>query len=144
LLLSHKRQVAKLFNPHEGVSLVLRAAPLCCNDLLRTGGIVCNKLLAALLENFGPFLVSSSAMFLGLRAATAFCRSHHILSIGFKSEDCDGHSRTFESLFSNHAFVDFDVCLGVIVLLECPMMSKLFYELGDILGENILVFYMNP
>ena len=38
---------------------------------------------------------SSSAMFLGLRAATAFFRSHHRFLIGFKSGDCDGHSRAF-------------------------------------------------
>ena len=64
---------------------------LCCNDLLQTGGIVCHKLLAALLGNFGPFLVGNglqcrSAMFLGLRAATASFRSHQIFLIGLSLE----------------------------------------------------------
>ena len=51
-------------------------------------------------------------MFLGLGAATPVLRSHHRLSIRFKSGDCDGHSRTFQPFCSNQAFVDFDVCLG--------------------------------
>jgi hypothetical protein len=93
-----KKQVAKLFNPHVGVSLVLRAAPLCCHDLLQTGRIVCNELLAALLGNFDPFLMGDGLQLsndLGLPSATAFFKSHHRFSIGFKSGDCDGHSRTF-------------------------------------------------
>uniref|UniRef100_A0A8C5R7V8 Glycylpeptide N-tetradecanoyltransferase n=1 Tax=Leptobrachium leishanense TaxID=445787 RepID=A0A8C5R7V8_9ANUR len=36
---------------------------------------------------------SSSVTFLGLRTATAFFKSHQRFSIGFKSGDCDGHSK---------------------------------------------------
>ena len=57
-------------------------------------------------------MVSSSAMFLGLCAAAALFRFHHRFSIGFKSGDCDDHSRIFQPFFPNQAFVDLDVCLG--------------------------------
>lgn len=55
---------------------------------------------------------SSSLMFDGLRAATAFFKSHQRFSVGFKSGDREGHSRTFQDLFLNQALIDLAVYLG--------------------------------
>ena len=77
------------------MSLILCAAPFCHNNLLQMIGVVSYKLLAALLGVLAHSLLamdSSSVMFLGLRTATAFFRSHHKFLIRLMSGDCDVHS----------------------------------------------------
>lgn len=50
--------------------------------------------------------------FSGLHVATVFFKLHHKFCLGFKSGNCDGHSRIFGNLFWNQDLKVFDVCLG--------------------------------
>ena len=61
--------------------------------------------------DFGP-LLSKSLKLRGCRLATRSFSSLHRFSMGFRSGDWLGHSRTFICFFFSHSFVALAICFG--------------------------------
>ncbi len=63
--------------------------------------------------------------------------SPHKLSLGFRSEDWNGHSRSLVLCSVTHFFVVFEVCFWIIVRLEDQNMVH--YKISN---RHLLIFYL--
>jgi len=105
--------VSKLFNPFmaSNFSTLLLLQPA-ANEMYNQPDTRFWQRFWGILVHSSWEMASSSVIYLGLRTATAFFKSHQRFSMGFKSGDCDGHCRIFQDFFCNQALVEFEVCLG--------------------------------
>ncbi len=83
----------------------------------------------------------NSATLEGFRAWTAFLRSCHSISIGFRSGLWLGHSKVFILFFLSHSEVDLLVCFWIIVLLQNPssLQLEVTNRWPDIVLQDFLV-----
>ncbi len=65
--------------------------------------------------------------------------SPHSFSIGFRSEDWNGHSRSLVLCSVTHFCVVFEVCVWIIVQLEDPNMAH--YKISNRVS-HLLIFYL--
>lgn len=73
--------------------------------------ITANKHFWWMLTSFLHFSIGIFAHSSCAKASSSL-KSHQRFSVGFKSDDWEGHSRTFQDLFLNQALTDLAVCLG--------------------------------
>ncbi len=64
-----------------------------------------------LIRDQRPFLHTESLQILQIHSSFS---SLHSFSVGFRSEDWDGHGGTFVLCSVTHFCVDFDVCFGLL------------------------------
>ncbi len=66
--------------------------------------------------------------------------SPHLFSIGFRSEDWNGHSRSLVLCSVTHFCVVFEVCVWIIVRLEDPSMAN--YKISNRVSHLLIFFYL--
>ncbi len=86
-----------------------------------------NEVREHLARDQRPFLHPESLLF----------SSPHSFSVGFRSEDWNGHSRSLVLCSVTHFCVVFKVCFWIIVLLEDPNMAH--YKISSRVSQ-VLIF----
>ncbi len=89
-----------------------------------------------------PFLHTESLQILQIHSSMLVLllfSSPHSFSIGFRSEDGNGHSRSLVLCSVTHFCVVFEVCVWIIVRLEDPNMAH--YKISNRVS-HLLIFYM--
>ncbi len=89
-----------------------------------------------------PFLHTESLQILQIPSSMLVLllfSSPHSCSIGFRSEDWNGHSRNLVLCSVTHFCVVFEVCVWIIVRLEYPNMAH--YKISNRVS-HFLIFYL--
>ncbi len=89
-----------------------------------------------------PFLHTESLQILQIPSSMLvllLCSSPHSFSIGFRSEDWNGHSRNLVLCSVTHFCVVFEVCVWIIVRLEDTSMAH--YKISNRVS-HFLIFYL--
>ncbi len=89
-----------------------------------------------------PFLHPESLQILQIHSSMTVLllfSSPHSFSIGFRSEDWNGHSRSMVLCSVTHFCVVFEVCVWIIVWLEDPNMAH--YKISNRVS-HLLIFYL--
>ncbi len=95
-----------------------------------------------LIRDQRPFLHTESLQILQIHSSMLVLllfSSPHSFSIGFRSEDGNGHSRSLVLCSVTHFCVVFEVCVWIIVRLEDPNMAH--YKISNRVS-HLLIFYM--
>ncbi len=95
-----------------------------------------------LIRDQRPFLHTESLQILQIHSSMTVLllfSSPHSFSIGFRSEDWNGHSRSLVLCSVTHFCVVFEVCVWIIVRLEDPNMAH--YKISNRVS-HLLIFYM--
>ncbi len=95
-----------------------------------------------LMRDQRPFLHTESLQILQIHSSMLVLllfSSPHSFSIGFRSEDGNGHSRSLVLWSVTHFCVVFEVCVWIIVRLEDPNMAH--YKISNRVS-HLLIFYM--
>ncbi len=96
-----------------------------------------------LIRDQRPFLHPESLQILQIHSSMLVLllfSSPHSFSIGFRSEDGNGHSRSLVLWSVTHFCVVFEVCVWIIVRLEDPNMAH--YKISKQGQSLIMIFYM--
>ncbi len=95
-----------------------------------------------LIRDQRPFLHPESLQILQIHSSMLVLllfSSPHSFSIGFRSEDENGHSRSLVLCSVTHFCVVFEVCVWIIVRLEDPNMAH--YKISNRVS-HLLIFYL--
>ncbi len=102
---------------------------------------VCIHTAAGILAHSSIQVFSRSFRFWGCRWATLSFSSLHRFSIGFRSGDWLGHSRTLKCFLPSHSLVALAVCLGSLSCWKTqlrPIFNALT-EGKEVVGQNLAI-----
>ena len=99
----------KVFDTTEKLNLILRTETFVCNYRGQTFPVLLNQVCAHCSRDFGPLLHTD--LFQIFQATRSFS-SLQRFSIGFRSGDWLGHSRTLKCFLRSHSLVALAVCFG--------------------------------
>ncbi len=95
-----------------------------------------------LIRDQRPFLHTESLQILQIHSSMTVLllySSPHSFSTGFRSGNCNGHSRSLVLCSVTHFCVVFEVCVWIIVRLEDPNMAH--YKISNRVS-HLLIFYL--
>ncbi len=113
-----------------------------CQNSIEFSPIMPDEVREHLTRDQRPFLHPESLQILQIPRSTTVLllfSSPHSFSIGFRSEDWNGHSRSLVLCSVTHFCVVFEVCVWIIVWLEDPNMAH--YKISNRVS-HLLFFYL--